>query len=180
MMEEKLARLEAENEQLANEKFELSSNLRQMSVELEAFRRDSKKSAERLLAADKEADELNKAAAYKYMLELKSLKVLAQKYLALYKDEIDSQKAEKSKLILESLSRLDNEGYFGARALAEGLDKKLFGGEVFKEQEGSACNDFDEFILQNHSAEAPVFDLEEAINPTTPLDLKELLKELGI
>ena len=70
MKEERLSQLEQENQDLLDQNFELSSKIRALSVELEAYRRDANKSAERLLNADKEADAINKATFYKYMLEL--------------------------------------------------------------------------------------------------------------
>ena len=40
--------------------------------------------------------------------------------------------------------------------------------------------EFEDFINSAERKDLPTFDLDEAVNPTTPLDLSELLKELGI
>ena len=168
-----------ENQALIDKNFELESTIRQLSVELEAFRRDAKKSAERLLTADREADELNKAAAYRYMLELKTLKLLAQKYRAMYQTEVDSNLSQTSDWIIKNLADLDKEGIFNAKETAKKLDERLFGGAL-NQQSDEKVSDFDEFLQANAQDDTPAFDLEEAINPTTPLDLKELLNELGI
>ena len=180
MTEERLSQLEQENQDLLDQNFELSSKIRTLSVELEAYRRDANKSAERLLNADKEADAINKATAYKYMLELKSIKLLAQKYRAYYGEEMDKNKAEASKWLIDCLTGLDAEGSFKVKDVAQKIEQKLSDDGKIVSNDKPISKEFEDFINSTDRKDLPTFDLDEAVNPTTPLDLSELLKELGI
>ncbi len=153
---------------LEEEIFCLKQEIRTLNAQLAEYKASEKKSAARLLKADKEADELKKTSAYKYLLELKNLKLLSDKFKSLYKEEAGSEKAAITDLLNDFLKDINvKKEDIRAKEIAKSLGEKL-GIEDKKEESDKEENE--EFF----------FDLDEAINPSTPLDLEELCKELGV
>ncbi len=152
------------NEEVAR----LNGELLRLNTELDGYRSAEEKSKKRLLEQDMEADRLIKTAMYKYHVKLKALKLFADKFSAVYKEDAESKKKAIIDLLTDFLKDVDTEGYlYKAEEKAEELKTKAFNEKISAEEA--------EFY-----GEESDFDLDEAVNPTEELDLKTLLEELGV
>ncbi len=152
------------NDEVAN----LNSELLKVNTELDGYKSAEEKSKKRLLEQDMEADRLLKTAMYKYHVKLKALKLFADKFGAVFKDDTESEKRAIIDLLTDFLKDVDSDGYlYKAEEKAEELKQKVFNEKQVSEEEAQFYGDTD-------------FDLDEAVNPSEELDLKTLLEELGV
>lgn len=158
-----------ENDELIKAMQDKSEELRKVKLELDEYVLAEEKTKKRLLESNMEADRLNKTSQYKYYTELKTLKLLADKFKDSYKQELNAEKVALTDLLADFLKEVDGEGYLiNAKNTLETLAKNAFKErELSKEEADFYGEDSD-------------FDLEEAMNPTEELDLKSLLDELGV
>lgn len=146
----------------------LKGELLRLNTELDGYRAAEEKSKKRLLEQDMEADRLLKTAMYKYHVKLKALKLFADKFSLVYKEDADSKKKAIIDLLTDFLKDVDTEGYlYKAEEKVEEIKAKAFNEKISEEEA--------EFY-----GEESDFDLDEAVNPTEELDLKTLLEELGV
>lgn len=158
-----------ENDDLIKALQDKSEELRKVKLELDEYVLAEEKTKKRLLESNMEADRLNKTSQYKYYTELKTLKLLADKFKDSYKQELNAEKVALTDLLADFLKEVDGEGYLmNAKNTLETLTKKAFPERELSKEEA----DF-------YGKESD-FDLEEAMNPTEELDLKSLLDELGV
>ncbi len=158
-----------EIDQLNDEVSRLKGELLRINTELDGYKSAEEKSKKRLLEQDMEADRLLKTAMYKYHVKLKVLKLFADKFSEVYKEDADSKKKAIIDLLTDFLKDVDTEGYlYKAEEKAEELKAKAFNERKLSGDEAEFYGDESDF------------NLDEAINPTEELDLKTLLQELGV
>lgn len=143
--------------------------IRLLEIELDGYKAAEEKNKKRLLESDMEADRLKKTAQYKYLMELRGLKLFVDKIKVVYGDEFSSEKSAITDLLTDFLKDVDEEGclYKAKDGVQEILEKAFFERRISEEEAAFYDDESD-------------FDLEEAINPTEELDLKTLLSELGV
>ncbi len=143
--------------------------IRLLEIELDGYKAAEEKSKKRLLESNMEADRLNKTAQYKYLMELRGLKLFVDKIKTVYANELSSEKSAITDLLTDFLKEVDEEGYlYRAKDNAQEILEKAFSERRISEEEAAFYGEDGDF------------DLEEAINPTEELDLKSLLSELGV
>lgn len=161
--------LKAQLAELKEENLDLKDELRRTLSELDGYKSAEEKSKKRLYEANVQADRLSAEAMYRYFTELKTLKLLADKYNDIFKSELDGQKKAIIDLLTDFLKDNDSDGYlYTAKEALTKLDEAVFGTKKLTPEEQAFYGD------------DVVFDLDEAINPKEELDLKTLLEELGI
>lgn len=152
-----------EVDQLKEQVISLKDENLRLNHELETYVDMEEKSKKRLYEADKKADELYKTSQYQYLSELKVIKLLIDKSKDFCVGSVDEEKQSIIDLLTDFLQNSDSQNLITAKLVAN----KVLG----KPQES----------LEKAGEEVEqIFDLEEAINPSYPLDLKTLLGELGI
>lgn len=158
-----------EIDDLKEEVLKKDEQIRLLTIELDGYKAAEEKSKKRLLESDMEADRLKKTAQYKYLMELRGLKLFVDKIKTVYGDELSSEKSAITDLLVDFLKDVDEEGYlYKAKDNAQEILEKAFFERRISEEEAAFYGDESDF------------NLEEAINPTEELDLKSLLSELGV
>lgn len=158
-----------EIDDLKEEVLKKDEQIRLLTIELDGYKAAEEKSKKRLLESDMKADRLKKTAQYKYLMELRGLKLFVDKIKTVYGDEFSSEKSAITDLLTDFLKDVDEEGYlYKAKDKTQEILEKAFFERRISEEEAAFYGDESDF------------DLEEAINPTEELDLKSLLSELGV
>lgn len=154
---------------LKEELLQKEEEVRRLSLELSEYKSAEEKTKKRLLESNMEADRLKQTAQYKYLMELKGLKLFIDKINCFYREELSEEKLAITDLLRDFLKESDGAGYlYKAKDTANTILKEVFPEKALSKEE-------EEFYGDNTD-----FNLEEAINPTEELDLKSLLSELGI
>lgn len=170
-----IANLQNSNEALSQENGALGYNLKKAREEAGVTDEgDGDEDYHRYLAKiekDRQtAIDLKQTAMEKYALEIKRLKLFADKWQAYFDD---SSRMEKQELInlLTDLMREENtvDGVFDAKAKVDKIFEKV--GEPF---------DPVELIKEQFDSEETGFNIDDAINPKGELNLEDLCKELGV
>lgn len=156
-------------ERLYEENYLLTEKLKAVEGRLESYLESEKKSAERLNKADHRADELNSLATYKYLLELKTVKLLCEKLKNTYHEELSAEKMRITDLLTDFLKDVDTKNsLMEVREAAEGASGILRPDPAVSKE----ASDF--------YGEDVFFDLDAVQNPKGDLDLRALCEELGI
>ncbi len=156
-------------ERLYEENYLLTEKLKAVEGRLESYLESEKKSAERLNKADRRADELNSLATYKYLLELKTVKLLCEKLKTAYHEELSAEKMRITDLLTDFLKDVDTKNsLMEVREAAEGASGILRPDPAVSKE---AADFYGEDVF---------FDLDAVQNPKGDLDLRALCEELGI
>lgn len=162
-----IANLQATNEAIQNENFQLSKNDDDGDDEEDDHLRKLRKKIDedRQVAFD-----LKQTAMQEYALELKRVKLFAQKWQGVYSGGSALEKQELSNLLIDIL-RDDKSVDFVLKA-KEKADQvyEFLGGDFQPEQ----------LIKEALNEEENGFNIDDAINPKGELNLEDLCKELGV
>jgi hypothetical protein len=137
-----------------------------------------------------QAAELKQAAMTEYALELKRVKLFADKWQAFFADKNTTvmQKQELCNLLSDVLTKQSVGGVLSDKEKADAIMKKM--GTSFEEEgkkqaqkSGKVQKTSAKNIAQKKTSDGDEdsgFNLDDAVNPKGTLDLEELCKELGV
>ncbi len=162
-----IVRLKSVNEALQNEINNLTSNEEDGDDEED----DHLKRLRKKIEKDRQiAFELKQTSMQEYALELKRVKMFAQKWQDVFNLGSDMEKQELTNLLIDLL-RDDKSVDFVLEA-KEKTDKVFqLMGESFEPEQ---------LIKETIDSEETAFNIDEAINPKGELSLEDLCKELGV